>query len=327
MKPLRHALTFAVLFLGVLLGGLATAETFLGAPGPTAATSIVNADGGIAVNGPLRGTGLAVTPGRAVLDAGAFVAGDLTVRGTSSVNKTSVAGESVHLVTVTGSGNAVGTIQALYSRLLAGYTGASSTITSYAENASLGTATGAAAPGGFPETQRGNVGHYGVARGAGTGANYGVIGVATYGRPSVGVLGEAATPSFATTNIGVVGLAYNTAATDAGVAPGYFAMRTAGTGALNYHGKTAALVADNGDTNYEILELYDNNALALAVEDTGILRLASYVAALPACTNQTAGRIVRYKKGTRISLCACDLTDTDAGATAWTAISASGDCT
>lgn len=155
---------------------------------------------------------------------------------------------------ITGAGSAAFGIQALNVDLLAGYTGAGSTLSGRFSNASAGTAT-------TGWTGGGNIANNGNATGTTAGHNLGASFSASGSSAlNVGALARVASSS-STLNIGVGGLSLNGTSSVGGF---FGLMSTAPTIATS-----AALMADNGAVAADIFTARDNGTAVTSIPDGG----------------------------------------------------------
>ena len=160
---------------------------------------------------------------------------------------------------LTTAGTSAFSQQGLNISLLAGYTGASSTVGMQAANAAAGTATNT-----FSSGDR-NSGILSGATATTTGTNMGVFGYAQGGDISVGLLGRAFTAKNSATNIGVLGIGLNTGTSPTHIG-GFFGLLSA-----EPTWASAALLADNGTTTSDVFGLRDGGALFFQALDGGTL--------------------------------------------------------
>lgn len=200
-----------------------------------------------------------VTIGKDMLSGASATDNFLRVAGTfTAINSAATYGV---VFSLTGAGSSGQRQYAAFAELLAGYTGAVTTVGFGAENHSAGTGNNFQLN--SPAIPTGNIGLWGYSTATTTGTNFAVAGNADGGNINVAVIGKATTDKNNATNIGVAGFGANAGTTPIQIG-GYFGLHTS-TPTF----ESAALISDNGATTSPIFLARDNGTKVFEVRDGG----------------------------------------------------------
>lgn len=165
---------------------------------------------------------------------------------------------------ITGAGSSSFSQSAMFLQLGAGYTGSSATFGLKLVNATAGTAASYAGSASFPYSPvDASVGVRSRANGSGSGINVAIVGTA-YNSTGTNYGGWfSAGTNTATLNVGCASFALNATTNCAG----YFGLQVLGSSAPTF--TNTALIASNGSSTGDILELRDDTTIVTKVYDGG----------------------------------------------------------